>query len=484
MLGWRLTRRRSLVLLGLILLLGAGLRLALFAHAPVFLVPRDSPSFFDAGYSLVQSGSFDLPAKRSPLYPLFLAGVIRVFGWELEKAALAQHALGLGTIGLTYLLGTLAFGRPAGLLAALLVAVDGALLLLEQSILSETLYAPLLTACLIVVLLALRQGRWPGLLLAGLLLGLATLTRPVTQAILPLVLLAVLLAVPGRRARLVGLAAVCLGYGLIVTPWVVRNQIVNGTPAVSSGLGDALFKRVHYYDREFEFRDYGPPPGEAREAQIRARIFELAPKHRLGPDLRTSLIREFGLSDAESDLALRNATLQVVRQEPGRFLQGTGFFFVELGLFYRDPFGPYWRSRLEQNYGQAWPERVRAALEDAPARTDSDQEVVARLANLYQDRQWGLLVGGLFLLGTFGCLAAGRRRGLYLLPAIVVAQLLLYVALDGLQVRYRTPLQPLIAVVNCGGLLLVVGWARTVWSARERRSLRSLLPGRRLARSR
>jgi 4-amino-4-deoxy-L-arabinose transferase-like glycosyltransferase len=480
----RLLTRRSLLLLGLILLLAAGLRWTVFSHAPPFLVPKDSPQFYDAGYALVNDGQFELRAKRAPLYPLFLAGVIGTLGWELEWAVLVQHALGLATVALTYWLGTLAFGRPAGLLAALLVALDGALLLLGQSIMSETLYTPLLLASLVALLLGLRGGRRPVLLLAGLLLGLVALTRPAAQLVLPLVLLAVLLALPGWRARLLATGLVCLGYGLVVTPWLARNQIVNGSAAISSGLGDALFGRVHLYDRQFDFRDHGPPPSDPRQAEIRARIFGLARRLRTGPELRAYLVREFGLSEAQSDAALRDASLQVVRQEPGRLVRGSLAYFVSLGLFYPDPLGPLWRSRLRQSYENAWPAEVRRSLERAPDRPESDYDRLKWLTNLYQDRHWGPLVALFFILGSVACLAAGARSALFLLPAIVVSQILLYVALDGPEIRYRTALQPLIAIVSAGGLLLVVERVAAAWQGWDRRSLRTLLPRQRPIRSR
>ena len=118
---------------------------------------------------------------------------------------------------------------------------------------------------------------------------------------------------------------------------------------------------------------------------------------------------------------------------------------------------------------------VRRALERAPNRPDSDYDRLAQLSNVYQDRHWGPLVGLLFVLGGAACLAAGVRTGLFLLPAIVLLQLLLYVALDGPEIRYRTALQPLIAILSAGGLLLVVERVASTWQSWDRRSLRSLL---------
>ena len=156
-------------------------------------------------------------------------------------------------------------------------------------------------------------------------------------------------------------------------------------------------------------------------------------------------------------------------------MRGTLSYFVNLGLFYPDPLGPLWRSRSRENYERAWPSVVRRALERAPNRPDSDYDRLAQLSNVYQDRHWGPLVGLLFVLGGAACLAAGVRTGLFLLPAIVLLQLLLYVALDGPEIRYRTALQPLIAILSAGGLVLVVERVASARQSWDRRSLRSLL---------
>jgi hypothetical protein len=72
----------------------------------------------------------------------------------------------------------------------------------------------------------------------------------------------------------------------------------------------------------------------------------------------------------------------------------------------------------------------------------------------------GGLVPILFVLGSLRCFI-GLRRGVPLLPLVVVSQLLLYVALDGAVFRYRYPLQPVITLLACAGLTLMTS---TVWS--------------------
>ena len=56
-------------------------------------------------------------------------------------------------------------------MAGLLVALNGALILSGQSIMTETLFTAIFLAALLTLLLAGKSGRWGWALAAGLLLG-------------------------------------------------------------------------------------------------------------------------------------------------------------------------------------------------------------------------------------------------------------------------------------------------------------------------
>src|SRR4051812_13293849 len=170
----------DLVLLTALALIAVGARGVLLTRAPLFL-RRDSVAYFQVGWELANGLGFDLPLRRTPLYPLFIAGVVWTLGEDLRGLALAQHLLGIVTVVATYFLGRAMFGRLAGALAALAIALSAPLLIYEHYILAEPLFIPLLTLGLLLVVLALRRdvpgARSPiGLYLAGgLVLALAAL---------------------------------------------------------------------------------------------------------------------------------------------------------------------------------------------------------------------------------------------------------------------------------------------------------------------
>ncbi|MGI8794641.1 MAG: hypothetical protein ACR2H3_15955 [Acidimicrobiales bacterium] len=74
----------------------------------------------------------------------------------------------------------------------------------------------------------------------GLLLGLATLVRPVSLPVFPALLVAWLIARRGWRVAGIQAAAVGGAAALVLLPWVDRNAVVMGQPALSTNTGDNL----------------------------------------------------------------------------------------------------------------------------------------------------------------------------------------------------------------------------------------------------
>jgi hypothetical protein len=448
--------RKTAAGLALILVLAAAMRLLLSQYAPAFILAHDTEDFFGAGYNLARGAGFDLPWKRAPLYAGFLGAAIAALGPSLERIVAIQHVLGLVTV----------FGRGVGLLAALGTGVNGGLPLMEQTVASEAIYTPLLIGAVLAFLLAMRSGRFSLFLLGGLLFGLGALARPITQAAIPLVVGAILLQPRAWRPRLFAVALVVVGYLLVTGPWLLRNRMEFGAAAISGGMGDSLFARTNRHDREFEFVDQAPRASDPQANRIRRRIFQLAEKNSSGSTVRAYLMREFGIGEQASDAALRDASLQVIRQDPGRYVQGTLSMFATLSLNFANALDPLWESRAKARYAQAWPDHIQFVMEPVVERPRESRVIVDHLTIFYQDRKMPAVIAALFLVGAVCCLPDGRRRGVWILPLLVLSQLLLYAAIngyaagDGLQSRYRYPLQPLITLISAGGLVVLLAQVR------------------------
>jgi len=192
------------------------------------------------GNGLVHPDHGTPTAYRPPLYPLVLAAVAWTTGaGDLGVAAL-HLALGLATVAGTWLVAIrLGLGRRAWL-PAVAVAVDPLLVVGATLPMTETLFAALATWMLALTTSRLSVTRG---LVAGILFGLAALCRPSVWAFAVLVVVALGIrwlrktgAGHGPTDRMV-VAVTLAGAALTVSPWLVRNLAVSGTPVLTTTHG-------------------------------------------------------------------------------------------------------------------------------------------------------------------------------------------------------------------------------------------------------
>lgn len=175
-------------------------------------------------------------AVVGPAYPLYLAVLRWLCGPDnvLLAARIGQALIGSLMVGAVFVIGRLWVGTGVGLAAAALLAVDLRFIVEVGSISTETLLATMLAVCLWVYLKAIEQQRYGLWLLAGISLGMATLTRAVVQ-FLPAVLLFHLWATGNARRVWWQGGLMLAGFAIVVCPWIIRNWVVFGVPTISQG---------------------------------------------------------------------------------------------------------------------------------------------------------------------------------------------------------------------------------------------------------
>jgi hypothetical protein len=211
------------------------LRVALVLATPHFKPAGDAADYDRVALSISRGHGYPdtnyaaagTPADwRTPGYPGPLAAVYAIAGRQTWTAGrLLGAVLGVVTIALIFLLARELWDRRVALVAAAIAAVFPPLVMLNASLLSEALFVPLSLAALLAVLLYRRRGGALALAAAaGVLIGLAALTRSVGPVLLVPALLGVL-AFGGRavRARLAAGATVVLACALAIAPWAIRN---------------------------------------------------------------------------------------------------------------------------------------------------------------------------------------------------------------------------------------------------------------------
>jgi 4-amino-4-deoxy-L-arabinose transferase-like glycosyltransferase len=188
--------------------------------------------------------------------------------WRVGR--MLQVALEASGIGL---LGTVAWqlwGPALGLIAAAIAAVYPPPAILALALHSEPLFVVLELAAVAAVLRA-RSGRtvrWA--LVAGVLAGLATLTRNNGLVLVLPLAVAVWKIRPGRSLRDLGTPLAVAGTALLVlAPWTIRNEVALGAfVPVASNLGLTLAGTYNPQAERHYYRWRSPrllPPARRRE---------------------------------------------------------------------------------------------------------------------------------------------------------------------------------------------------------------------------
>jgi 4-amino-4-deoxy-L-arabinose transferase-like glycosyltransferase len=236
-----------LAVAGAVLLVALVLRLAFVAALPSNIETRDAADYDRHAVSIATGEGYPWAARpgrpsayRPPGYVYFLGGVYWATGVAdapVEDRAtagrIAQALLGTAIVALCALLAArlLPGRRGVPLVAGVLAAVWLPLLLVGSVIASEPLFTVFVLGAVLAALEVRRDAehplRWAAL--AGVLAGLAALTRSNGIVIAAPLLVAVWTGRPRLSARALAAPVVlAVATALTITPWLVRNAVVFG----------------------------------------------------------------------------------------------------------------------------------------------------------------------------------------------------------------------------------------------------------------
>ncbi len=213
------------------------------------ILTSDAQLYHVLGSHLASTGTFMADPVRTPAYTCYIAAFYAVGGVHPWIVIASQLVLDAFIACLCFVFASSLLGRRAGAVAGILYAFDPSANLSANMLMSDTLFTFFLVGASILALrawaphgspIAARKppaggSGLPMQLLAALLLGLATLTRPVALYFVPMYAVIVLRqyrgAILNGLARVAGMSAVFL---LVLTPWVLRNVQEYGVVGISS----------------------------------------------------------------------------------------------------------------------------------------------------------------------------------------------------------------------------------------------------------
>jgi hypothetical protein len=201
-----------------------------------------------------QAGSIANDPELEPFFPIFRAHpllfqtVLSVGfrlglpdGFERFTAAVA----GAATVLLVYELGRLLYGRNAGLLAALLIALMPYHVVVTRQVLLDGPMTFFATLTLVLLARFAKSGRPAWLYCAGTAMGLTFLAKE-TSIVLLGAIYAFLALTPQLRVRLRDLAVSMSLMGLVIAPFPLTLMLAGRTETGESYLTWQLFRRPNH----------------------------------------------------------------------------------------------------------------------------------------------------------------------------------------------------------------------------------------------
>lgn len=228
------------------------------------------------------------PWTIAPLYYLFLAGLMKVFGQHLLPIQLVQIAVDVLCAVLTARLGRRVAG-PGGTWAGVAYALNFHAIEQAPIPLTENVHTVLLLGGLVLLVEeasthrreAGSRGGWWALVAGGFLIGLSALARSVSTTFVPLA--AAWRWWLGRdRDALLRAFAIAAAAAVAVVPWTIRNAFVTGDfiPVETNGIynfyDDNTFVEGQRRLRQEELIGSQPTLKERRDLAVRFALLGIA----------------------------------------------------------------------------------------------------------------------------------------------------------------------------------------------------------------
>lgn len=214
---------------------------------------RVDDGYFELAQNVLAGNGFSWSAEppyapnplRTPGYVYILAGLMGAFG--VTGAALVQMVLAsaIPLLGM-YIARAVTHSGGIGIFTGAVLALDPTLALLSFQFYTDTLFLLLILPWFLLIFRYFKKRDMLTLAVSALVLGFAILVRPVAQYI-PLLLVPFILWHFRKnewRRGAVHSAVLLLIVGALVTPWVLRNVQVFGTPGLSAQTPFVLYTNL------------------------------------------------------------------------------------------------------------------------------------------------------------------------------------------------------------------------------------------------
>lgn len=252
----------------------------------------DEGDYLNKAKEILEKGYFD-GAFRPPLYPYFLAALIKVFNNNIYYVKLTQVLI--GTLSTLYIYKTakeMFTSENVALIAALLFCLYPDMVWYSCFLWSETLFLFLFLPCFYLLIKFQKENNKYLLFSAGLLFGLSALTKSVVLYFLVFILVWI---VHYNKKEGLKLSVIFMtGAIIVISPWTIKNYVE--------------FKRVIPIDTNGMFNLY--------EGNNKIKDYKIIFAGPAGKEMRERY-QSFGNNEAERERgALKEALNYILEEQP------------------------------------------------------------------------------------------------------------------------------------------------------------------------
>jgi 4-amino-4-deoxy-L-arabinose transferase-like glycosyltransferase len=210
----------------------------------------DALGYHNLAICIKDNFTFCGDAFRTPGYPFFVSIIYAMFGNQPYAAIFIQIFLNLLSIILLYKIGGELFSEKVGFIAAVLFTIDLHHTIFIYYILTETIYTTVFLAALLFYVKAIKTSQLKFFILTGLIYGISTLIRPISQYYIAGIFLFTLLWYYKKWKNGITFSVVLMAaYFIMIAPWCYRNYSEYGHFALSNIKGyNLLFWNASYYE--------------------------------------------------------------------------------------------------------------------------------------------------------------------------------------------------------------------------------------------
>ena len=176
-----------------------------------------------------------------PMIPVIFAAVYKVFGPGLIVPRILQSLLDALVVGMIFSIGTMIFPRSkAPGIAALIYVVYPFTIMFTGALITQPIYLFLQCASIYLFYKFMQKPTWSMAVLFGLAFGMTILSRISIIVFVPFFIAALFVSDFGVRKYLPAVTGLVLA-GLLLIPWIVRNDKAIGKPLLLPSKGGRNF---------------------------------------------------------------------------------------------------------------------------------------------------------------------------------------------------------------------------------------------------